>query len=177
MHEHDTFAVGIRTCNPSGPLALASQMTVRHLPPDCNSDPGGGRFYALARVFSPTARSGPEIHIHDNHYVPGGKDDLFGKYIQRIFLMAGPHTKPVRAPRLEAPSVSSALTSACSRWAPGMQRIRRSLCTVSGVEPDFPFVAKVPTSSPAHRCTLRQFSYIYLAALLSGPDQDQHFQS
>lgn len=59
------------------------------------SDDDGGRFYALGCVFSGTVRSGPKIRIQGTNYVPGRKDDLFVKPIQRINLLTGPHTEPV----------------------------------------------------------------------------------
>ncbi|KZP21428.1 hypothetical protein FIBSPDRAFT_953686 [Athelia psychrophila] len=56
-------------------------------------------------------RPGPKIRIQGTNCLPGRKDDLFVKSIQRIILMAGPHTEPVS---IEG---SSSLSSFCSRAA------------------------------------------------------------
>ena len=42
-----------------------------------------GRFYAFGRVFSGKVRAGPKIRIQSPNYVPGKKDDLFVKSVQR----------------------------------------------------------------------------------------------
>ena len=42
-----------------------------------------GRFYAFGRVFSGTVRSGLKVRIQGPNYVPGKKEDLFIKTIQR----------------------------------------------------------------------------------------------
>jgi len=77
----DESAIGIRDCNPKGPLVLYVSKMVP------TSDKG--RFYAFGRVFSGTVRSGPKIRIQGPNYVPGKKDDLFVKSIQRTVLMMG----------------------------------------------------------------------------------------
>ncbi|KAG8411357.1 translation elongation factor 2 [Metarhizium acridum] len=48
-----------------------------------------GRFYAFGRVFSGTVRSGLKVRIQGPNYVPGKKEDLFIKAIQRTVLMMG----------------------------------------------------------------------------------------
>ena len=77
----DESAIGIRDCDPKGPLVLYVSKMVP------TSDKG--RFYAFGRVFSGTVKAGPKIRIQGPNYVPGKKDDLFVKSIQRTVLMMG----------------------------------------------------------------------------------------
>jgi len=77
----DECAIGIRDCDPTAPLMLYVSKMVP------TSDKG--RFYAFGRVFSGTVRAGPKIRIQGPNYLPGKKDDLFVKSIQRTVLMMG----------------------------------------------------------------------------------------
>ncbi|KAJ7502623.1 P-loop containing nucleoside triphosphate hydrolase protein [Mycena galericulata] len=77
----DQSAIGIRTCDPGGPLVVYVSKMVP------TSD--RGRFYAFGRVFSGTVRAGPKVRIQGPNYVPGKKHDLFIKSIQRTVLMMG----------------------------------------------------------------------------------------
>ena len=83
----DESAIGIRDCDPNGPLVLYVSKMVP------TSDKG--RFYALGRVFSGTVKAGPKIRIQGPNYVPGKKDDLFVKSIQRTVLMMGRSVDPI----------------------------------------------------------------------------------
>jgi elongation factor 2 len=83
----DESAIGIRDCDPQGPLVLYVSKMVP------TSDKG--RFYAFGRVFSGTVRAGPKIRIQGPNYVPGKKDDLFVKSIQRTILMMGRYVEPI----------------------------------------------------------------------------------
>ncbi|KXJ92421.1 P-loop containing nucleoside triphosphate hydrolase protein [Microdochium bolleyi] len=83
----DEAAVGIRECDPKGPLMLYVSKMVP------TSDKG--RFYAFGRVFSGTVRSGLKVRIQGPNYVPGKKDDLFIKAIQRTVLMMGGKVEPI----------------------------------------------------------------------------------
>ena len=83
----DESAIGIRDCNPKGPLVLYVSKMVP------TSDKG--RFYAFGRVFSGTVRAGPKIRIQGPNYIPGKKDDLFVKAIQRTVLMMGRYIEPI----------------------------------------------------------------------------------
>merc|ERR1711881_430335 len=49
--------------------------------------PEGGRFYAFGRVFSGTVSSGQKVRIQGPNYVPGSKNDLHVKNIQRVVIM------------------------------------------------------------------------------------------
>ncbi|KAI9164556.1 translation elongation factor 2 [Blastocladiella emersonii ATCC 22665] len=77
----DESAVGIRECNPNGPLMLYVSKMVP------TSDKG--RFYAFGRVFSGTIRGGQKVRIQGPNYIPGKKEDLFVKSVQRTVLMMG----------------------------------------------------------------------------------------
>jgi len=83
----DESAIGIRDCDPKGPLVLYISKMVP------TSDKG--RFYAFGRVFSGTVKSGPKIRIQGPNYIPGKKDDLFVKSIQRTVLMMGRYIEPI----------------------------------------------------------------------------------
>jgi elongation factor 2 len=83
----DEAAIGIRDCDPKGPLMLYVSKMVP------TSDKG--RFYAFGRVFSGTVRSGLKVRIQGPHYTPGKKDDLFVKSVQRTILMMGRFVEPI----------------------------------------------------------------------------------
>ena len=83
----DESAIGIRDCDPKGPLVLYVSKMVP------TSDKG--RFYAFGRVFSGTVKSGPKVRIQGPNYLPGKKDDLFVKSIQRTVLMMGRYIEPI----------------------------------------------------------------------------------
>jgi elongation factor 2 len=75
----DEACIGIRDCNAQAPLMLYVSKMVPTL--------DKGRFYAFGRVFSGTARAGLKVRIQGPSYVPGKKEDLFIKVIQRTVLM------------------------------------------------------------------------------------------
>ncbi|RKO87755.1 P-loop containing nucleoside triphosphate hydrolase protein, partial [Blyttiomyces helicus] len=77
----DECGTAIKNCDPNGPLMLYVSKMVP------TSDKG--RFYAFGRVFSGTVRSGLKVRIQGPNYVPGKKDDLFLKSVQRVVLMMG----------------------------------------------------------------------------------------
>ncbi|KAF9351756.1 Elongation factor 2 [Mortierella sp. AD094] len=83
----DECAIGIRDCNPNGPLMLYVSKMVP------TSDKG--RFYAFGRVFSGTVRSGLKVRIQGPNYQPGRTTDLFLKSIRNIVLMMGSHVEPI----------------------------------------------------------------------------------
>ncbi|BGO90729.1 hypothetical protein NBRC10512_000669 [Rhodotorula toruloides] len=83
----DESAIAIRDCDAKGPLMLYVSKMVP------TSDKG--RFYAFGRVFSGTVKAGPKIRIQGPNYVPGKKDDLFVKSIQRTVLMMGGKVDPL----------------------------------------------------------------------------------
>ncbi|CEM25456.1 unnamed protein product [Vitrella brassicaformis CCMP3155] len=77
----DEAANAIRNCDPNGPL----MMYVSKMVPANEK----GRFYAFGRVFSGTIATGQKVRIQGPHYVPGGKEDVTVKNIQRTVLMMG----------------------------------------------------------------------------------------
>lgn len=83
----DESAIGIRDCDPKAPLVLYVSKMVP------TSDKG--RFYAFGRVFSGTVRSGPKYRIQGPNYLPGKKEDLFVKSVQRTVLMMGRYIEPI----------------------------------------------------------------------------------
>jgi elongation factor 2 len=83
----DECATAIRNCDPQGPL----MMYISKMVPTTDK----GRFYAFGRVFSGIVRAGAKVRIMGPNYVPGKKDDLFVKPIQRTVLMMGPRVEPV----------------------------------------------------------------------------------
>lgn len=83
----DENAIGIRDCDPKGPLMLYVSKMVP------TSDKG--RFYAFGRVFSGTVRSGLKVRIQGPNYIPGKKEDLFVKAVQRTVLMMGRSVEPI----------------------------------------------------------------------------------
>ncbi|BDD60857.1 Elongation factor 2, variant 2 [Monascus purpureus] len=85
--QDDAAFSGIRDCDPKGPLMLYVSKMVP------TSDKG--RFYAFGRVFSGIVRSGLKVRIQGPNYVPGKKEDLFIKAIQRTILMMGRFVEPI----------------------------------------------------------------------------------
>ncbi|AOW00919.1 P-loop containing nucleoside triphosphate hydrolase protein [Yarrowia lipolytica] len=83
----DANGMGIQNCDPNADLMLYVSKMVP------TSDKG--RFYAFGRVFAGTVKSGMKVRIQGPNYVPGKKDDLFVKAIQRTVLMMGRTVEPI----------------------------------------------------------------------------------
>ncbi|EKX46054.1 elongation factor 2 [Guillardia theta CCMP2712] len=83
----DACCTGIRECNPEAPLVLY----VSKMVPSADK----GRFIAFGRVFSGTVQAGVKIRIMGPNYVPGKKEDLNIKSIQRVVLFMGRKQDPV----------------------------------------------------------------------------------
>lgn len=83
----DEAAVAIKTCDPNGPL----MMYVSKMVPTSDK----GRFYAFGRVFSGKVATGMKARIQGPNYVPGKKEDLYEKTIQRTILMMGRYIEPI----------------------------------------------------------------------------------
>ena len=85
----DATCNGIRNCDPNAPTCLYVSKMV----------PGAdkGRFIAFGRVFSGTMQSGVKVRIMGPNYVPGKKDDLNVKSIQRIVLFMGRRQDPIES--------------------------------------------------------------------------------
>lgn len=69
------YFTAIKSCDPNGPV----MMYVSKMVPTSDK----GRFYAFGRVFSGTVSSGQKVRIMGPNYVPGKKEDLAEKAIQR----------------------------------------------------------------------------------------------
>jgi len=85
--EDDECATAIKACDPNGPLMLYISKMVP------TSDKG--RFYAFGRVFSGTVKTGQKVRIMGPNYIPGKKEDLSIKNIQRTVLMMGRTVEPI----------------------------------------------------------------------------------
>lgn len=77
----------MKTCDPDGPL----MMYISKMVPTSDK----GRFYAFGRVFSGVVSSGQKVRIMGPNYLPGKKDDLAEKAIQRTVLMMGRAVEPI----------------------------------------------------------------------------------
>eukprot|EP00035_Acanthoeca_spectabilis_P019616 m.428993 g.428993 ORF g.428993 m.428993 type:complete len:843 (+) comp16928_c0_seq1:116-2644(+) len=85
--EDDESCMGMKACDPKAPL----MMYVSKMVPTSDK----GRFYAFGRVFSGTIGTGMKVRIMGPNYVPGKKDDLYIKAIQRTVLMMGRYIEPL----------------------------------------------------------------------------------
>lgn len=85
--QDDECAMSIRNCDPNGAL----MMYVSKMVPTSDK----GRFYAFGRVFGGTIRTGQKVRIMGPNYIPGKKDDLYIKAIQRTVLMMGRYVEPI----------------------------------------------------------------------------------
>ncbi|CAI4223142.1 unnamed protein product [Auanema sp. JU1783] len=83
----DEAAVAIKNCDANGPL----MMYVSKMVPTSDK----GRFYAFGRVFSGKVATGQKCRIQGPNYVPGKKEDLYEKTIQRTILMMGRYIEPI----------------------------------------------------------------------------------
>lgn len=83
----DEAAIGMKNCDSDAPL----MMYISKMVPTSDK----GRFYAFGRVFSGTVATGQKARLMGPNYVPGKKDDLCLKAIQRTILMMGRYTEPI----------------------------------------------------------------------------------
>merc|ERR1719230_1822642 len=77
----DAACVAMTNCDPNGPL----MMYVSKMVPTSDK----GRFYAFGRVFAGKVATGQKCRIMGPNYIPGKKEDLYEKSIQRTILMMG----------------------------------------------------------------------------------------
>lgn len=77
----DAACMGIKNCDSAAPL----MMYISKMVPTSDK----GRFYAFGRVFSGIIATGMKARIMGPNYVPGKKEDLYEKSIQRTVLMMG----------------------------------------------------------------------------------------
>merc|ERR1711970_1189004 len=83
----DAACMGIKNCDPDAPL----MMYVSKMVPTSDK----GRFYAFGRVFSGKVASGMKSRIMGPNFVPGKKEDLYEKTIQRTILMMGRYVEAI----------------------------------------------------------------------------------
>uniref|UniRef100_A0A8C6T3Z9 Tr-type G domain-containing protein n=1 Tax=Neogobius melanostomus TaxID=47308 RepID=A0A8C6T3Z9_9GOBI len=83
----DEVAMGIKNCDPKAPL----MMYISKMVPTSDK----GRFFAFGRVFSGIVSTGQKVRIMGPNYIPGKKEDLYLKPIQRTILMMGRYTEPI----------------------------------------------------------------------------------
>jgi len=83
----DAAAVAMKNCDPNGPL----MMYISKMVPTSDK----GRFYAFGRVFSGKISTGLKARIMGPNYIPGKKDDLNEKAIQRTILMMGRYIEAI----------------------------------------------------------------------------------
>jgi len=83
----DEVAISMKNCNASGPL----MMYISKMVPTSDR----GRFFAFGRVFSGTVSTGQKVRIMGPNYLPGKKEDLYLKPIQRTVLMMGRYTEAI----------------------------------------------------------------------------------
>merc|ERR1712013_786556 len=85
--QDDEVAVAIKNCDPNGPLC----MYVSKMVPTTDK----GRFYAFGRVFAGKVATGQKVRIMGPNFVPGKKEDLYVKPIQRTILMMGRYIEAI----------------------------------------------------------------------------------
>merc|ERR1712027_203523 len=83
----DPCATAIKNCDPNGPL----MMYISKMVPTSDK----GRFYAFGRVFSGKIATGLKCRIMGPNFVPGKKEDLYEKSIQRTILMMGRYIEAI----------------------------------------------------------------------------------
>ncbi|CAH8570553.1 unnamed protein product [Schistosoma bovis] len=83
----DEAAIAMKNCDQNGPV----MMYISKMVPTSDK----GRFYAFGRVFSGTIGTGQKVRITGPNYVPGKKEDLYEKSIQRTVLMMGRSTEAI----------------------------------------------------------------------------------
>jgi elongation factor 2 len=85
-HDDEAF-LGMKSCDSNACL----MMYISKMVPTTDK----GRFYAFGRVFSGTIATGQKCRLMGPHYVPGKKEDLCIKAIQRTILMMGRYIEPI----------------------------------------------------------------------------------
>jgi len=85
--QDDAACVAMAACDPTGPL----MMYISKMVPTSDK----GRFYAFGRVFSGKIATGQKVRIMGPNFVPGKKEDLYEKSIQRTILMMGRYIEAI----------------------------------------------------------------------------------
>jgi len=122
----DECAIAVKTCDPKGPL----MMYISKMVPTSDK----GRFYAFGRVFSGTVCTGQKARIMGPNYLPGKKEDLYEKSIQRTVLMMGRYVEQIE----DVP---------CG-----------NICGLVGVDQYLVKTGTISTSAAAHNMRVMKFS-------------------
>jgi len=85
----DEACISMKNCDENGPL----MMYVSKMVPTSDR----GRFYAFGRVFGGTVKTGQKVRIMGPNYIPGKKEDLYLKNIQRTILMMGKYIEQIES--------------------------------------------------------------------------------
>merc|ERR1712226_174262 len=83
----DACYESLAACDKNGPLMI---FISKMIPTNDK-----GRFYAFGRVFSGTVATGQKVRIMGPNYLPGSRNDLHVKNIQRTVLMMGGKVEPI----------------------------------------------------------------------------------
>ncbi|XP_065671523.1 translation elongation factor 2 [Hydra vulgaris] len=140
-HDDEAF-LGIKNCDPNGPL----MMYVSKMVPSSDK----GRFYAFGRVFSGKCATGQKVRIMGPNYVPGKKEDLYNKTIQRTILMMGRYTEPIE----DVPS--------------------GNICGLVGVDQYLVKTGTLTTFEDAHNMKQMKFSVSPVVRVAVEPKDPQH---
>ncbi|XP_002157788.1 translation elongation factor 2 [Hydra vulgaris] len=140
-HDDEAF-LGIKNCDPNGPL----MMYVSKMVPSSDK----GRFYAFGRVFSGKCATGQKVRIMGPNYVPGKKEDLYNKTIQRTILMMGRYTEPIE----DVPS--------------------GNICGLVGVDQYLVKTGTLTTFEEAHNMKQMKFSVSPVVRVAVEPKDPQH---
>ncbi|CAF4646780.1 unnamed protein product [Rotaria sp. Silwood1] len=85
-HNDDVF-LSIQSCNSNGPLMIYISKII----PTLNKS----HYYAFGRVFSGIVKSNEHVRLLGPNYIPGKREDLYIKNIQRIVVMMGQSIQPI----------------------------------------------------------------------------------
>merc|ERR1711993_7601 len=138
----DEAFLGIKNCDPSAPL----MMYVSKMVPSADR----GRFFAFGRVFSGKVATGLKARIMGPNYVPGKKEDLYLKSIQRTILMMGRYTEPIE----DVP---------CG-----------NICGLVGVDQYLVKTGTITTFEHAHNMKVMKFSVSPVVRVAVEPKDPQH---
>merc|ERR1711973_120376 len=122
----DEARTGIKNCDPDGPL----MMYVSKMVPTSDK----GRFYAFGRVFAGKVATGQKARIMGPNYIPGKKEDLYEKSIQRTILMMGGRVEAIE----DVPA--------------------GNICGLVGVDQFLMGTGTITTSKEAHNMKVMKFS-------------------
>merc|ERR1712013_243440 len=138
----DAACMGIKNCDPNGPLC----MYVSKMVPTTDK----GRFYAFGRVFAGKVATGQKVRIMGPNFVPGKKEDLYVKPIQRTILMMGRYIEAIE----DVP---------CG-----------NICGLVGVDQYLVKTGTLSTSATAHNMKQMKFSVSPVVRVAVEPKDPQH---